>query len=102
MIRPLGSQPLSRDGRLPEPPAFALALRDSQPLLAPQALHPLAVHLPAQLAQPMVRATVPPPRPLLGELPQLGAQHGVIVDPLGLVTLRRAMLTNQPGMPSAR
>jgi len=60
MVGSLCAQPLGGDRRLAEPPELASALRDAQPLLTPQALHPLAIHLPAQLAQPMVRATVPP------------------------------------------
>src|ERR1035437_5688856 len=100
VIRPLGAKPLGRDRRLPEPSTLALALRDPEPLLPPQALHPLAVHLPAQLPQPMMRTTVPPPRPLHREPAQLGAQRRVIIGPLRLVTLRRARLPDHPARPA--
>ena len=100
VIRPLGAQPPGRNRRLAEPPALALALRDPQPLLPPQPLHPLAVHLPAQLPQPVLRAPVPPPRPLHRELPQLRPQRRVILGALRLVTLRGAMLPDHSACPA--
>ena len=40
----------------------------------------------------MMRATVPPPRTILRERPQLRAQRQIVHSPLGLSALRRAML----------
>ena len=100
VVEPLGAQPLGRDRRVSQPPALALAHRDSQPLLAPQALHTLAVHLPAQLPQVMMRTAIPPPRTVLRELPQLGAQRRIIHRAHRLVTLRRAMLPDYPACPA--
>src|SRR5450755_2532684 len=98
MPGPLGPQPPGRDRRLPEP--AALALRHPQPLLAPQTLHPLAVHIPALLTQMVMRATVPPPRPIRRELPQLRTQRRVVLSPLRLVALGRAMLPDHPASPA--
>jgi hypothetical protein len=100
LIGALGPQPLRGDRRVAEPLALALTLRHPEPLLAPQALYPLAVDLPALLPQPMVRAAVSPPRALLRELPQRSPQHGVIRRAHRLVTLRGAMLTNHPASPA--
>ena len=61
LVGPLGAQALRRDGRVPQPPALAPPLRHPQPFLPPQALHTLAVHIPAQLAQVMMRTAIPPP-----------------------------------------
>src|SRR2546423_3484047 len=100
LIRALRPQPLRRDRRLPQPPALALALRDPQPFLAPDPLHPLAVDLPAQLPQAVMRAPVPPPRPLHREAPQLRPQRRVILSTHQLATLRRAMLPDHPACPA--
>ncbi len=48
----------------------------------------------------MVRATVPPPRTIPGEHPQLGAQRRIVGGPRRLVTLRGAMLPNDPACPA--
>src|SRR6516165_10823756 len=48
----------------------------------------------------MVRTPVPPPRALHRELPQLGPQSRVILRPLGLVTLRGAMLPHDSARPA--
>ncbi len=100
VIGALRTQPLCRHGRLPEPAALAPTLRHPQPLLAPQPLHPLAVDLPALLAQAMVRAAVPPPRSLCRDLPQLRPQRPIVPGARGLVTLRGAMLPHIPARPA--
>src|SRR5450755_1932066 len=100
MPGPLGPQPPGRDRRLPEPAALALALRHPQPLLAPQTLDPLAVHIPTLLTQMVMRATVPPPRTIHRELRQLGTQRRVVLSPLRFVSLCRAMLPNHPASPA--
>ncbi len=48
----------------------------------------------------MMRAAIPPPRPLLRELAQLRAQRRVIRRPDRLMTLRGAMLANHPARPA--
>src|SRR6516165_3987562 len=100
LVGTLRPQALRRNRRLAQPAALALALRHPQPLLPPQALHPLAIHLPALLPQVMVRTAVPPAWTALGELAQLGAQRRVILTRLGLVTLRGAMLADHPACPA--
>ena len=61
---------------------------------------PACVHLPALLGQMVVCASVPPPRTVLGELPQLGKQRRVITSPRGLVTLRGTVLADHPTCPA--
>ena len=78
VVEPLGAQPLGLDpSSLPSLLALALAHRDSQPLLAPQALHTLWDRLPAQFPQVMMRTahTPAPPGMVLRDPPQLGAQR---------------------------
>ena len=99
----LGRSARSRSaGTVDSPSRRRLRLRcgHPQPLLAPQALHTLAVHLPAQLPQMMMRTAVPPPWTLLRELPQLCAQRRVILRALRLVALRGAMLPDDPACPA--
>src|SRR5437763_5714565 len=100
LIRALRPQPLRRHRRLPKPPALALAQRYPQPFLTPDPLHALAVDLPALLAQPMMRATVPPPRTVRRELAQLSAQRRVIPGTHRLSALRRPMLAHHPTCPA--
>src|SRR5437764_2665866 len=64
LVGPFGPQPLGRDRRLSKASALAPPLRYPQSLLSPAPLHPLAVDLPAQLPQVMVRPPIPPPRSL--------------------------------------
>ena len=99
--QPLGPQPLDRHRRVTQPPALAFALGHPQALLAPQALHPLAVDLLTLLCQPLVRPPVPPPRTILQERPGLGAQRRVIRPPGRLVACV-SDAAPPPGTPSAR
>ena len=64
----LSTQPIGRDRRGPQPLALAAPLRHPQALFAPQPLRALAVEHPALLEQQLVRAPIPPPRPLPGDL----------------------------------
>ena len=52
------------------------------------------------LTQPVMRATVPPPRPLDRERPQLSAQRRIVLGPLGLVPLGRAVLPAHSACPA--
>jgi hypothetical protein len=74
-----GRQALGRDGRSPQAPALSAAHGHAQALLAPQALHALAVHAPAFLAERRVRSAVAPSRALAGELSQLVTQRFVVL-----------------------
>ena len=65
VIGALCSQALGRHGRVAQALALAPAHRHAQALLAPQALHALAVDRPALLAQLGVCATVSPARAIL-------------------------------------
>lgn len=47
-----------------------------------------------------MRAAVPPPRAVHGELAQLGAQRGIVISALGLIALGRAMLPDYPAGPA--
>jgi hypothetical protein len=98
----LGPQPPGRclGRRVSEPAALALALRHPEPLLAPQTLHPLAVHRPAVLAQLVMRTAVSPTRMIDRELPQRRPQRLIVIGALGLVALRGAVLPNNPACPA--
>jgi hypothetical protein len=78
VIRALGTQPVTRHGRLADTLAFAALGRHPQALLAPQPLRPLAIHRPALIEQMLMRAAIPPPRPPAGEPPQLRSQRRIL------------------------
>jgi hypothetical protein len=100
LVRALGPQPLRGNGRVAQTTPLTPALRYPQPLLAPQPLNPLAVHLPALRPQLVMRAAVSPPRTVLRELSQLRTQRRVIPGAHGLVTLSGAMLPHHPASPA--
>jgi len=100
VVGTLRPEPPRRHGRVPEPLALAGTPRHPQALLAPQSLHPLAVHRPALLAQPMMRLAVAPARALRAERAQPRTQRLIVGRPLGLMTLRRAVLTDEPARPA--
>jgi hypothetical protein len=79
---------------------FAFALWDAQPLLTPQALHPLAVHRPAVLAQLVMRTAVSPARMIDRERPQRRSQRGIVLGTRGLIPLGGAVLPNNPACPA--
>jgi hypothetical protein len=64
---------------VPEPLALAAALGNPQTLLAPDALHSLAVDLPALAKELSMRTAVTPPRPLAGKLAKTCPQRRVIL-----------------------
>jgi hypothetical protein len=66
VIGALRAQPVRGDRRLAEPLALSALLRDPQALLAPHALHSLAVDQPALPEQLRVGASITPPRALPG------------------------------------
>jgi hypothetical protein len=68
MIGALRGQALGRHGRVAEALALAPASGNAQALLAPKALHALAVDRPALLARLAMRAPLAPPRAILGDL----------------------------------
>jgi hypothetical protein len=71
---------------------LALAARHAQALLAPHALHTLAIDLPALGDQVLVRAAVPPPLALRGERPQRRAQRLIVARHDRLAALRETVL----------
>ena len=98
----LSSQPLGRGRRVAEPLALAAALGYPQALLAPQPLRALAVELEALLEQQLVRAPIPPPRPLAGDLAQRAAKPGVVAGDQRRPALRRAVLAGISARPPLR
>ena len=101
MIGPLGPKPLGRDGRFAEPPALAFALRDPEPFFAPEPLHPLAVHLPAQLTQTDgARGGTPTAVAPSENFRSSRAQRRIIIGPHRLVTLSGARLPDHPACPA--
>ena len=98
----LGAQPIGRDRRGPQPLALAASLRHPQALFAPQPLRALAVEHPALLEQQLVRAPIPPPRPVAGDLAQRGAQPGVVAGDQRRAALRRAVLPDVSARPPLR
>ena len=99
MIGRLGAQPVGRDRRIIEPLAFTTALRHPQPLLAPQPLRALAVEHPTLLEEQLVRAPVPPARPVAGDLAQRSPQPSVVAGYQRRVALRRAVLAGVSARP---
>ncbi len=100
VTRPLSPEPVRRNRGFPEPLALAAPPRDSEALLAPDSLHSLAIHGPAQLKQPCVRAPVPPPRSLPGDLAQRSAQRLIVAGDDRHTTLRGSVLTHHPACPA--
>jgi hypothetical protein len=100
VIGPLGPEPVRRDRRFAQALAFAAPGRDPQAFLAPQPLHPLAVHAPALADQPRMRAPIAPPGPLHGDHAQRRPQRAVIGSDPRLAALRGARLTDDPACPA--
>jgi hypothetical protein len=95
----VGAQPIGRNRGGLEPLALATALRHPQALLAPQPLRALAVELEALLEEQLVRAPVPPARPVAGDLAQRGAKPGVVAGDQRRVALCRAVLAGVSARP---
>ncbi len=100
MIGPLRVQPARRRRRVAGPSALARLAGHPEPFLAPQTLHALAVHAPAQLVEVIVRATVAPPRTQPGEVAQHRAQRLIIAGADRLAALRGAVLAHDPAGPA--
>jgi hypothetical protein len=83
----LGSQTARWNRRVPEPLALAAALGNPQTLLAPDALHSLAVDLPALAEEVGMSTAITPPRPLAGKLAKTYPQRRVILGEDGLAAL---------------
>ena len=97
---PLRLKPAFRRGRGAGPGTLPRAARDAQALLAPQPLHPLAVHAPALLEQMIVRAPVAPTRPLRGERAKQPAQRLIVARADRLTALGGTVLTDDPAGPA--
>jgi hypothetical protein len=100
VIRPLGAQPIDRNRGHAEALTLAPPRRDPKALLAPQALHPLAVHHPAQLDQPRVRTAISPARALGSDLAQRSTQRVVVAGENRLAALRGPVLADHPACPA--
>ena len=96
----LSAQPSVGCGRGAQPAALARAPRHPQALLAPQALHALAIDLPTLIAQMRVRLAIAPPRPPRRERTQLAAQRLIVGRRIGLATLRGTMLSDDLTRPA--
>jgi hypothetical protein len=77
-----------------------LTLRATLPVGAPAGA--LDVQLPPVVEQQLMRAAIPPPRPLPGDRAQPRAQPRLIPGHDRLVTVRGAMLTDIPARPPLR
>lgn len=87
MVRALGAQTTRRNRRVLEPLALAATLGNPQALLPPDALHSLAVDLPALAEDLSMSTAITPPRPLAGKLTQTCPQRRVILGDDGLTAL---------------
>jgi hypothetical protein len=96
----LGPQPRRWHRGLAQTLALAARARHPEPLLAPHPTGALDVEHPPGVEQQLVRAAIPPPRPLPRESPQRRSQRRVIADHARLMTLGGAMLTSQPARPT--
>src|SRR6185437_9386215 len=95
MIRAQRGHPFGRIEAHTAP--FAALGRPFQPFLAPQTLHPLAIHVPALPAHHPRGHLVTPPRMRLRDRAQLGAQLAVVDRSWRTrLTLRRPVLTRDP------
>jgi hypothetical protein len=83
-----------------QPGALSLALRHSQPLIAPETLHALLVHFPALFEQAGVGTAVTPALLEIGDLAQPLAQSRVIWGDLRFMALRRSVLAGDPARPA--
>jgi hypothetical protein len=70
--------------------------------LAPQALRPLAVQPPPLIEQQLMRPAIAPPRPPPRDPAQLRPQRLIMGSDVRLMTLRRAVLTNDSARPPLR
>jgi hypothetical protein len=98
----LGAQPIGWNRRGPQPLALAASLRRPQALFAPQPLRALAIELKAWLEQQLVRAPIPPARPVARDLAQRGAKPGVVAGEQRRAALRQAVLAGVSARPPLR
>src|SRR5690606_34827159 len=98
----LGPQPPGRHRGRPQALPLAPTVRHPQSLLAPEALHLLAVHGPPLLAQRRPCLAVAPAWVTPRERPQLLAQGVVATTAVGRPPLRGAVLSGNPARPPFR
>jgi len=87
VVGALGPQAIGWDRGVPEALALAAALRDPQALLPPDALHPLAVDLPALVEELGMSAAVSPPRSLARKPAKTCPECRVVLREDGLAAL---------------
>lgn len=92
MPRILGAQPDARPVIEPEPTALRLLLRHFEPLPPPDALDPLAVHMPAGIAQQGSHPAIAVTAILPGESDDVFGENCFVVRPAGRLALCRSML----------
>lgn len=92
MPRILGAQPDARSVIEPETAAFRLLLRHLEPLAPPDTLDPLAVHMPAGIAQQGRHPAIAETAILPGESDDVLGESCFVVRPAGHLALCRSML----------
>ena len=92
-------QPDARSVVEPQPTSLRLPLRDLQPLLSPDPLHPLVVHGPALRPQHPGHHPVPVAPEPASHLHHVLSQRLLIFASLRYPTLRRACLAQHPARP---
>ena len=93
-------QPDARSVVEPQPTSLRLPLRDLQPLLSPDPLHPLVVHGPALRPQHPGHHPVPVAPEPASHLHHVLSQRLLIFPSLRYPTLRRACLAQHPARPA--
>lgn len=100
VVGALGPQPHAGAVVQPEPPARPLPPGNLEPLLPPDALHPLVVDPPAFLFQKSGDPAVAVTPVVLGQADYVSPQPGLVVGLTGPVSLGRSRLPQHPAPPT--
>jgi len=92
MPRIFRAQPDTRTVVQPQPSALRLPLRYLQPFTPPDSLHPLAVHMPACVAQERCHTPIAITTILARQLDNVCSQGFLIIGPARYFALRRSVL----------
>src|SRR5690606_3480361 len=92
-------QPEARPVVQPEPSPLWLLLRHLQPLLAPDPLHPLAVHVPPRITQQRRHTAVAVATVLLRQSDDVLGERLLVISPARHLALRRSVLPEHAADP---